>query len=235
MRPPSLHSNFFSSLKQVEKRLQLESPTQSINFSPSPPKETSTQSLSTPMYLHIDQELDTSSSTILQESSEPPLAFLSSSPHSLSQNLLQEIPQEQPITINQDKTNGFDDIQLLMQLLGLSDFELGNQEQEEKEEEEKKERVCDECCGCEGGLYEKIVGVKGPKCKIEVERLERWIRYFLQNGEGEERKEPLRLAFLLLGKAAFDVENGGGGGFGGLEFPSTIEEYLKYDPPKESN
>ena len=83
----------------------------------------------------------------------------------------------------------------------------------------------------EGGFYEKIVGVKGPKCKIEVDRLERWISYFLRNGEsdGEERMEPLRLAFLLLGKAAFELEDGDTN----FEFPLAIEEFLKYDPPTE--
>ncbi|KAF2305392.1 hypothetical protein GH714_004895 [Hevea brasiliensis] len=153
MRPTSLHSNFFSSLKQVEKRLKLESPTQPFNLPHVGTNDTSTESLN---------------------------------------------------------------------------FDKGNHE---------KESFCDDSCRCEGGFYEKIVGAKGPKCKKEVERLEEWIRYYLQDGGGEEKREPLRLAFLLLGKANFESENGDGASFGGLdiEFPSAIEEFLKYDPPRESN
>ncbi|XP_057996676.1 uncharacterized protein LOC110669013 [Hevea brasiliensis] len=230
MRPTSLHSNFFSSLKQVEKRLKLESPTQPFNLPHVGTNDTSTESLSTPIYLHIEEEPNSNNSTTLQESSEPPPAFLSSSMHSSStnQNPHQEIPQEQPKTINGSKTTSVDDIELLMQLLGLSDFDKGNHE---------KESFCDDSCRCEGGFYEKIVGAKGPKCKKEVERLEGWIRYYLQDGGGEEKREPLRLAFLLLGKANFESENGDGASFGGLdiEFPSAIEEFLKYDPPRESN
>jgi hypothetical protein len=42
-----------------------------------------------------------------------------------------------------------------------------------------------------------------------------------------EKKEPLRLAHLLLGKAAFISD----GSFAGLDFPSTIQEFLHTDPP----
>ncbi|KAF2282838.1 hypothetical protein GH714_043129 [Hevea brasiliensis] len=45
MRPTSLHSNFFSSLKQVEKRLKLESPTQPFNLPHVGTNDTSTESL----------------------------------------------------------------------------------------------------------------------------------------------------------------------------------------------
>lgn len=228
-----------SSILQVEKRLKLESPTQPFSLSPPPPlppaylrvNELSTESLSTPIYLHVDQEPNTNNSTPLQESSEPPPAFLSSSLHSssASQNPHHEIPQEQLKTIYGTETNGVDEIELLMQLLGLSDIEQRNHEKEEE-----KERSCDDSCRCEGGFYDKIVGAKGPKCKKEVERFEGWIKYYLQNCGGEEKREPLRVAFLLLGKAAFQYEDGDGASFGGLEFPSTIEEFLKYDPPRES-
>lgn len=81
---------------------------------------------------------------------------------------------------------------------------------------------CDSC-HCEDGFYSKIVGVKGPRCGKEVERLEGWINYFL-NGGAEERIEPLRLSHLLLGKAAFVFD-------GGFEFPSSIEDFLLNDPP----
>ena len=107
--------------------------------------------------------------------------------------------------IDEDEDDQMDDIERLMKLVGLS-----------KKEEERIGRVefedgsCSNSCHCEGGFYSKIVGVKGPKCRKEVERL-----------DGEEKKGPLRLANMLLGKAGF-VSEGADGGFGGLEFPSTI-------------
>ncbi|XWS12395.1 hypothetical protein CRYUN_Cryun37aG0086100 [Craigia yunnanensis] len=50
--------------------------------------------------------------------------------------------------------------------------------------------------------------------------MEGWIRYFLRNGT-----EPLRLAFLLIGKTAF--ESGDDCGFESPEFPYVINEFLK--------
>ncbi|KAJ7000127.1 hypothetical protein D5086_008278 [Populus alba] len=217
------HNNFFSSLRQVEKRLKLENPTT---------VETNCEeSLSTPLYLHTDQEPinNNSLTSSNEESSEPPLAFLSPS--------LQSSPKTShfyPKIIKESKTNDIDDIQHLIQLLGLSGIRERNPGHQE--EDDVNERVCvgvgvggGDCCGCEGGFFEKIVGVKGPKCEKEVERLEGWIRYFLGDG-GEESREPLMLAFLLLGKAAYELEGADGGG---LDFPSTIEEFLKLDPPEE--
>ena len=57
-------------------------------------------------------------------------------------------------------------------------------------------------------------------------RLDGWINHFM-NGGGEEKQEPLRLAHLLLGKAAFNSD----GAFGELDFPSGIQEFLHTDPP----
>ncbi|CAK7350255.1 unnamed protein product [Dovyalis caffra] len=217
MAAPSVHSNFFSSLRQVEKRLKLENPTTlETNY---------TESLSTPIYLHTDQEPINNILVSFNEESK----FLSLS--------LQSSPKTSHYdrnTIKESKTDDIDDIQQLIRLLGLSDIRERNQIQQED-----NERVCvggGECCGCEGGFFEKIVGVKGPKCEKEVERLEGWIRYFLGDGDGdgdggEETREPLRLAFLLLGKAAIELEGADGGG--GLDFPSTVEEFLKLDPPGE--
>ncbi|KAJ7968888.1 Fibrous sheath-interacting protein [Quillaja saponaria] len=222
--PPSLHSNFFSSLKQVEKRLKLEHPSQIPSPSQSPLQEvnfSTTQSLSSPIFLQLGQSNESST---LQDSSEPPQAFLS-----ISQNFSpthQDPPQINALDhprISEYEEEEIDDIQQLMQLLGLS--------------EEERQRVgfdddsgCSSCY-CEGGFYSKIVGVKGPKCKKEARRLDGWIQHFLDSGE-EGRKQPLRLAHLLLGKAAF-ISEGADGGFGGLEFPSTIEEFLHHDPPKD--
>lgn len=85
---------------------------------------------------------------------------------------------------------------------------------------------CDHQCG----FYSKIVGVKGPKCGKEVERLEGWIKHFKNDG-GDRLKEPLRLAHLLLAKAASLSE--GSDDFGEIEFPVTVEEFLNHDPPKD--
>lgn len=151
------------------------------------------------------------------DSSEPPQAFLS-------------IPQEFPIPTHQDPSqtesdhvtlvneagDGNDEIEQLMQLLGLS------------EEKKQRDDGFDDggSCHCEGGFYEKIVGVEGPKCRKEVLRLDGWINHFL-NGGGKEKLEPLRLAHLLLGKAAFNSD----AAFEDLKFPSTIQEFLHTDPP----
>ncbi|PSS28999.1 Suprabasin like [Actinidia chinensis var. chinensis] len=163
MIPPSLHSKFFSSLKQVEKRLKLENPSQPSTFSSPPPQKTNKHRV--------------------------------------------------------------DEIGLLIQLLVLSDCE---------ENEQKRVGLglknCGGTCGHECGFYAKIVGVKGPKCGKEVERLERWIKHFLSNG-GEGKREPLRLAHLLLGKAVFCYE--GSDGSSGFEFSSTVEEFLENDPPED--
>ncbi|KAK9085813.1 hypothetical protein Sjap_026224 [Stephania japonica] len=75
-------------------------------------------------------------------------------------------------------------------------------------------------CG-EDGFYGKIVGVKGPKCEKEVKRLDGWIEHLLR----ERRRESLRIAHLLLCKAASL------GGLGEIEFPSTVQEFLEHDPP----
>ncbi|XP_031279692.1 uncharacterized protein LOC116138102 [Pistacia vera] len=226
MQPPSRHSSFFSSLKQVEKRLKLEEQTQHPSSS-QPVQESdskftsSTESLGSPIYLQFDQ---THNNSTLQESgnSEAPQAFLSLSPE-FPRSTQQSPPQINPTTTQDQESNDVDDIKMLMQLLGISDHF------EERNEKEEDRGGVGNCCECEGGFYEKIIGVKGPKCEKEVERLEGWIKYFLGSCKGEE---PLRLAYLLMGKAAFALDRDECG-FGGLEFPSTIDGFLKNDPPKE--
>ncbi|XP_058196114.1 uncharacterized protein LOC131312412 [Rhododendron vialii] len=237
MRRPSFHSGFFSSLKQVEKRLKLENPSQPSTPSPPPPPppqetcNTQIESLSSPIYLNFDQPNNSSSSNINHlsslQSSEPPREFLSCS---LDFPQTHENPPppdtvQDPQTINRTAAN---EIELLIQLLCLSDCE---------EEEEgnrfglgsKSGGGVGGSCGHECGFYSKIVGVKGPKCGREVERLEGWIKHFKNDG-GDGRREPLRLAYLLLAKAASLSE--GSGGFGEIEFPTTVEEFLNHDPPK---
>ncbi|KAJ7947272.1 Aldolase-type TIM barrel [Quillaja saponaria] len=102
---------------------------------------------------------------------------------------------DHPRITSEAEEEEIDDMELLMRLLGLS---------EEKErqwigfDDEYYNGV--NSCHCEGGFYAKIVGVKGPTCEKEVKRLYEWIQHLLYcNGEG--RKEPLRLAHLLLGKS----------------------------------
>ncbi|CAL0303212.1 unnamed protein product [Lupinus luteus] len=217
IRPLSLssHSKFFTSLKQVEKRLKLDhtSPPpiekesqvqEESNFS------SSRESLISPMFLHLDQ-------TITTQSSEPPQAFLS-----ISQEFptTQTTPSHNLTTVNNPHENG-DEIEQLMQLLGLSE--------EENDGFYKDGSDCNSC-HCEGGFYSKVVGVEGPKCGKEVKRLDGWIKHFMNGGGEEEKIEPLRLAHLLLGKAAF-ISEGADAGFGVLDFPSTIQEFLHTNPP----
>lgn len=104
-----------------------------------------------------------------------------------------------------------------MQLLRLSDSQ------------EVNERAEVNNVGCDDEFYRKIVGAKGPKNAKEVGRLEGWIKHFL-NGE---KKEPLRLAHLLLAKAAFVHSDNDCDGFGGFSFPSTIDEFLQNDSPTD--
>ncbi|GMH04270.1 hypothetical protein Nepgr_006109 [Nepenthes gracilis] len=232
--PVGLHSMFFSSLKQVEKRLKLEklscsisppSPCPFLSSSPPPllPIEidcVSTESLSSSIHLHVDDQPN--KSTSLQDS-EPPSEFLSNSCEFLPshEDPLSQTHQSLPGIIDQFE-NDIDDIDLLMQLLGMPDFKEGKSNQCTDDD-------CENCYCC-GGFYEKIVGMKAPKCGKEVQRLEGWIRYFGSCG-GKEKEEPLRLAHLLLGKASFLSRSDGG--FEGLQFPSTVEEFLQNDPPPD--
>ncbi|XAR72443.1 hypothetical protein NMG60_11019078 [Bertholletia excelsa] len=229
MRPSSLHSSFFSSLKQVEKRIKLENPSQlSTVSSPAPAAQpsgegnyTGTESLGSPMYLNLDQHFcSNNSNTSSLRDSEPPREFLSNSfdfPHSREDTPSTEVAQD-PQTVDRLEVNGIDEINSLIQLLGLSDCEQDQQ------------KNLDLVPSYDGGFYSKIVGVKGPKCRKEVKRLEGWIKHFLNN-DGEERREPLRLAHLLLCKAALLSEHDDDGGR--FQFPSTIEEFLLNDPPKD--
>ncbi|XP_020232952.1 uncharacterized protein LOC109813214 [Cajanus cajan] len=193
----SSHSNFFSSLKQVEKRLKLEQTSLPIE------SQIQESTLGSPMFLQPSGSQNSAS----QDSSEPPQAFLSVS---------QEFPEpnQGPSQTDPENEAEDDDIGVLMQLLGLTE-----------EQEERGGFDDGGSCHCEGGFYEKIVGVEGPKCGKEVQRLDGWIKHFLSGGR--EKQEPLRLAHLLLGKAAFISD----GAFGGLDFPSTIQEFLHTDPP----
>lgn len=109
-------------------------------------------------------------------------------------------------TAHDQETNNIDDVQELMQQLGLK-----HHFQEHKE----RDGFC-KCCKCDcvsagGKFYERIAGVKGPTCEKEVERMVRRIKYFLRSSSSD-----------------CDCTFGGG-----LDFPSTVEEFLKNDPPNE--
>lgn len=93
-----------------------------------------------------------------------------------------------------------------------------------------------------GGFLSKIAGVKGPKCQREMERLDGWIRYYRSRrpstgdgGGAKGKREPARLAHLLLARATCASRGGDGSDcFDGIGFPATVEEYLQHDPPDHS-
>ncbi|KAI3764222.1 hypothetical protein L2E82_14227 [Cichorium intybus] len=213
MKPP--HKHFFSSLKQVEKRLKLDDG----NPPPLPrPQTTQTQPTesfsSSPMYFY--NQATNASSTLHDNSIEqPPQEFL-------SHNDTDEFPSNTGKTPHQLKnpenkfsqTSTVDDIDTMIRLLRLSDFDGKEPEMPDLGDDE---------------FYDKIVKVKGPRCKKEVERLDGWIKYLSNNGG----REPLRLAHLLLAKAAFVSMGGGGVDVDGVEFPSTVDEFLQNDPPSD--
>ncbi|KAL0011597.1 hypothetical protein SO802_006705 [Lithocarpus litseifolius] len=236
--PPSPHSNFFSSLKRVEKRLKLEDtskpPTLSVSSQSQNSINLATESLSSPLYLHLDQSHSLSEP---QQQQQPFLSSTSSQfPQTQKSNDLLLLHDQPKTVFHTQQQEAIDDIQRLIQLLGLSDCYCNGDNKEEEEEEGKRERpkiVGNSCDFDEGenGFYAKIVGVKGPKCGKEVERLEGWIQYFM-NGE-MERREPLRLAYLLLGKAAIENKDDADCGYGGLDFPTSVQQFLLNDPPTD--
>ncbi|XWS12396.1 hypothetical protein CRYUN_Cryun37aG0086200 [Craigia yunnanensis] len=88
MRPPSLHCNFFNSIKQVEKKMKLDNqpdsrPSTSTSSQVPETNPTPTESLGTPLHLHLDHPTNINTNNTLQDSSETPQAFLSSSPQFL--------------------------------------------------------------------------------------------------------------------------------------------------------
>lgn len=216
--PP--HAQFFTSLKHLEKRLKLENHGSAgpSTFPPPPPpierqeiinSTQQTDSLGTPIYLYTQSAtINTNSSNFLE--SEAPQEFLSRSPPANHDEAEVGNRVDRPERLDLDG-----DVGALMQLLRLS---------------EVKEKAGGDDAGCEcddDEFFERIVAVKGPKNAKELRRLEGWIKHFLKGGE---RREPFRLVHLLLGKAALIQSDDG---FGGLVFPSTINEFLQVDPPMD--
>lgn len=184
---------------------------------------TPTESLSSPIYLHNSTQFHHHNNTISNqcsnpEDSETAREFLSNSldfsPTQEEKSLPEKTLLSPPEFVEEIEV---DEIGLLIELLGLSDFEGGNSNLD-----------LESCssCHCGSGFLGKIAGVKGPKCKKEMERLDGWISYFR-----DEKIEPFRLAHLLLGKAAFLYGSGDGMSDEELEIPSTVDEFLRHDPP----
>ncbi|KAL4586307.1 hypothetical protein LXL04_010943 [Taraxacum kok-saghyz] len=217
MKPP--HKRFFSSLKQVEKRLKLDDGNPPPPPPPLPqPQTTQTQPSesfsSSPIYLH--NQSTTATSTPHDNSNEqPPQEFLShTDTDQFPQNTTKTRHQLKDSEDNFSKTSTVDDVDAMIGLLRLSEFDGKGPKMPDFGDDE---------------FFDKIVKVKGPRCKKEVERLDGWIKYLLNSGG----KEPLRLTHLVLAKAAF-VSTGGGGYDGdGVEFPSTVDEFLRNDPPSD--
>ncbi|KAK9074344.1 hypothetical protein SSX86_006942 [Deinandra increscens subsp. villosa] len=208
MKPPP-HKHFFSSLKQVEKRLKLDDSTPPPPAPPQTETQSTESSCGSPIYFHNHQ---TNTSSTLHE--QPPQEFLSINDSEPNPNPNQnQNPKLNNPETNFSETTTVGDIGSMIQLLKLSDFDGKGPEMPDLAGDE---------------FYDKIVKVKGPKCKEEVERLDNWIKY-LKNSGG---REPLRLAHLLMAKAAFvSASRGGDGGGDGMEFPSTVDEFLRNDPP----
>ncbi|KAI4372048.1 hypothetical protein MLD38_010333 [Melastoma candidum] len=70
----------------------------------------------------------------------------------------------------------------------------------------------------EDGFYERVAGVKGPRCEKDKRRLKGWIRHCLGSKE-----EPLRLIHLMIGRIAVEDAK--------FEFPCTVDGFLHVDPP----
>ncbi|XP_031500630.1 uncharacterized protein LOC116264500 [Nymphaea colorata] len=250
------HVAFFASLKQVERRLASENTNKSTSKSNTPHLEADTvinkaiqeskthlseSSKSTNktaseskhnLTISIDQQpLSPFSSSLIYinnespkllslQGSDPPPEFLSYSPDfDLSPESSPPIPPEGFDLLDVDASG--DEIDQLCDLLGLQDLSCGR----ERKEGGQKERCF---CGlCSGGFLSKV-GVKGPKCDGEKRRLEGWINYFAEaDCDTGKTKEPLRLAHLLLAKAASE----GIGGSGCIEFPETAQEFFSQEPP----
>ncbi|KAK8916714.1 hypothetical protein KSP39_PZI022986 [Platanthera zijinensis] len=210
MRPISSHDRFFSSLKQVEKRLASEKESIPIATPSSPISFTS------PLYLSSSKPQP--APFPLDESSEPPSEFLSVPPSPEPDPILPRSAKKRSYDnqAKDDKEEGADDdeddINRLINLLGLST--------------EGKEGEGMSSCHCSGGgFYRNAAGLKGPMCARELDRLDGWIEHYRREG-----REPARLAHLLLAKAVSAEDDDG---FWGIGFPPTVDDFLEHDPPLE--
>ncbi|KAG1334911.1 hypothetical protein COCNU_03G010300 [Cocos nucifera] len=215
MQPFSPHARFFSSLKQAEDRLASERK----RTKRAPETCPSSDPLSSPIFLDSPAGPSTRPPGLQENSSGPPLDFLSSSPSPLDDD------DDDGRGGGDEDGEAADDIERLMALLGLSAGECAGE----------GDGVVGHCCDCSGGggFYSKVAGVKGPKCDKERRRLDGWIDYYYRGDDGGERREPARLAHLLLAKAVY-LDWGredGEDGLGAIGFPDTVKEFLEHDPP----
>ncbi|KAG6531498.1 uncharacterized protein LOC122051636 [Zingiber officinale] len=168
MRRFTAHPRFFSSLKQMEDRLETEAQDEpeppTLNHPPSP----------SPIFLDFAcPDGKQTSQPPPPDSSDPPLNFLSSL--SCPQD---EDPKSQPGEDGEES----DEIEQLMSLLCL---------REGQESTGGGESSC-HCSG--GGFFSKIGGVKEPKCGKERERLYGWIEYYYKEKKESARLAHLLLA-----------------------------------------
>ncbi|KAI0496602.1 hypothetical protein KFK09_022922 [Dendrobium nobile] len=209
MRPISPHDRFFSSLNRVEKRLASEKEPIFFATPPSP------ISFGSPLYLSSPKPQPASfKPSALDESSGPAPEFLSIPSPMVYDPAPSLAAQKDELKYEEED----DEIDRLISFLGLSaDGEEGGGGLGS--------------CHCSGGeFYRRAVGVKGPICEKEMGRLNGWIEYYRR-----ERREPARLAHLLLAKAvSMEASRGSDAdddAFRAIGFPPTVEEFLEHDPP----
>ncbi|KAI4368102.1 hypothetical protein MLD38_016702 [Melastoma candidum] len=180
--------NFFSSLSRVEKRVRSE--TRNPDPTPSPPTAaiSSSQSLLSSPLFLLSQSV--------QDDPFPPSA-------SQYQTLNSPPITEENHCPWRQSSDLYGDIEALAAMLGFSGDEEGRDEGEEEVED---------------GFYERVAGVKGPRCGKEKRRLEGWFRHYL-----DSKEEPLRLIHLMMGRVAVEDAE--------FEFPSTVDGFLHVDPP----
>ncbi|XP_072965261.1 uncharacterized protein [Typha angustifolia] len=163
------------------------------------------------------------------ESEKPPTKSNQSSSPSPSSPIFLDYPN--PDSAGTQESSG-----PALDFFSAAQEEQGEEGNEDGEEEEIEKLMSllgltmeESCGGCsfDDGFYSKVVGLKGPKCEEERRRLDGWIGYYYRHG----RREPARLAHLLLGKASsccFEEDEEVG-------FPVTVEEFLEHDPPPMDN
>lgn len=172
-------------------------------------------SFGSPLYLSSPKPQPVSfNPSALDESSGPAPEFLSIPPPIVHDPAP---PLEAQEEFNDEEED--DEIDRLIGLLGLS---------ADGDEDNGGLGSC-HCSG--GGFYRTAVRLKGPICEKEMQRLDGWIEHYRQ-----ERKEPARLAHLLLAKAVSLAASDGGNdddddALGRIGFPPTVEEFLEHDPP----
>ncbi|XP_020097088.1 uncharacterized protein LOC109716175 [Ananas comosus] len=204
MLPFSSHARFFSSLKQVEERLASEdSPP---NKTPKPEASSSIDPSGSPIFLAYPQ----SNLRDSDSGSGPARDFLSSSSCSEEKGGEDHADQKE----QECDTGDEDDDDEIEHLMNLLDVEV---------DVEGAGEAAESCGECE--FYAKVGGVRGPKCEKERQRLEGWVEHFYRGWRGAGRREPARLAHLLLAKASCSAD-----GCGGIGFPETVEEFLEHDP-----